>query len=171
MVRNLYIISEGRSECNFVKNVLSAHFVNFNWIVTPTTLPTSRKSRSGYKGGWRRTDGYKYAIEEIRKTIITHGYELHTTFFDFYGFPTDIPCYEEAQRLKTPLRDSRTLFIKMKYVSSTLRGQTRLPALNQPVTTCVKQIIRFMSYQTALPVMIKGKLTKCCVTMKVKAVK
>ncbi len=46
-----------------------------------------------------------------------------------------------------------------------------LPVLNQPVTTYAKQIMAFMSYRIALPVMIKGKLTKCCVIMKVKAVK
>ena len=37
-----------------------------------------------------------------------------------------------------------------------------LLVLNQPVTTYAKQIMALMSYQIALPVMIKGKLTKCC---------
>ena len=46
-----------------------------------------------------------------------------------------------------------------------------LLVLNQPVTTDVKKIMALMSYPIALPVMIKGKLTKCCVIMKVKAVK
>lgn len=44
-------------------------------------------------------------------------------------------------------------------------------AINQPVTTYAKQIMAFISYQIALPVMIKGKLTKCYVIMKVKVVK
>ncbi len=42
---------------------------------------------------------------------------------------------------------------------------------NQPVTTYAKPIMTLMFYQIALPVMIKGKLTKCCAIMKVKAVK
>lgn len=46
-----------------------------------------------------------------------------------------------------------------------------LLVLNQPVTTYAKQIMALMSYQIVLPVMIKGKLTKCCVIMKVKVVK
>jgi len=32
VIKNLYIISEGRSECNFVKNVLSEHFFEHMWI-------------------------------------------------------------------------------------------------------------------------------------------
>jgi len=58
----------------------------------------------------------------------------------------------------------------MKYVISTLQEQMLLLVLNQPVTTYAKQIMALISYQIALPVMIKEKLTKCCVTMKVKAV-
>ena len=103
MIRNLYIISEGRSECNFVKNVLSEHFFEHMWIVIPTTLPTSRGSGSGRKGGWRRTKGYIYAVEEIWRMITTHRNEVHTAFFDLYGFPSDIPCYEQAKTLSSPL--------------------------------------------------------------------
>ena len=46
-----------------------------------------------------------------------------------------------------------------------------LLVLNQPATIYAKQIMALMSYQIALPAMIKGKLTKCYVTMKVKVVK
>lgn len=46
-----------------------------------------------------------------------------------------------------------------------------LLVLNQPVTTYEKQIMALLCYQIALPVMIKGKLTKCYVIMKVKVVK
>ena len=46
-----------------------------------------------------------------------------------------------------------------------------LPVLNLPVITYAKQIMALMSYQIALPAMIKGKLTKCYVIMKVKVVK
>ena len=46
-----------------------------------------------------------------------------------------------------------------------------LLVLNQPVITYAKQIMALMFYQIVLLVMIKGKLTKCYVIMKVKAVK
>ena len=46
-----------------------------------------------------------------------------------------------------------------------------LLVLNQPVTTYAKQITALMSYQIALPVMIKEKLRKCCAIMKIKGVK
>ena len=46
-----------------------------------------------------------------------------------------------------------------------------LLVLNRPVTTYAKQIMALMFFQIALPVMIKGKSTKCWVIMKVKVVK
>ena len=107
MIRNLYVISEGRSECDFVKNVLSEHLIEYMWIVIPLTLPTSRGTGSGRKGGWRRTKGYEYAIKGISNMIITHSNEVHTTFFDLYGFPSDIPCYEQAKALSSPLEKAR----------------------------------------------------------------
>ena len=69
------------------------------------------------------------------------------------------------------MKNLQTLLVKMKYVISTKQEQMLLLVLNQPVTTYAKQIMALMSYQIALPVMIKGKLTKCYVIMKVKAVK
>jgi len=102
MLRDIYIISEGRTECFFIKNVLSEHLLTYGWIVVPITLPTSQKATGGYKGGWRRTGGYKYALEEIRREIITHMGKLHTTFFDLYGFPKDIPCYKQANSMSSP---------------------------------------------------------------------
>ena len=102
MLRNLFIISEGRTECYFIKHVPSEYLLDYGWIVVPITLPTGRKTTGGHKGGWRRTDGYRYAIEEMRKEIITHAGKLHTTFFDLYGFPKDIPCYEHAKSMYSP---------------------------------------------------------------------
>lgn len=52
-----------------------------------------------------------------------------------------------------------------------IAGADAAACVNQPVITYVKPIIRLMSYQIALPVMTKEKLTKCCAIMKVRAVK
>lgn len=102
MLKDLYIISEGRTECNFTKYVLSEHLLSYGWLAIPITLPTGKRTTGGHKGGWRRTGGYKYALEEIRREIITHSGKLHTTFFDLYGFPADIPCHEQAKSMYSP---------------------------------------------------------------------
>jgi len=68
---------------------------------------------------------------------------------------------ELASDLKIVSNNVQTLLVKMKYVISTYQEQMLLLVLNQPVTTYAKQIMALMSYQIALPVMIKGKLMKC----------
>ena len=120
MLKNLYILSEGRTECYFIKYVLSEHLLDYGWIVVPITLPTGRKITGGHKGGWRRSDGYKYALEEIRKEIITHTGSLHTTFFDLYGFPKDIPCYEQAKSLSSPYDKAQLYELQIKQDISSL---------------------------------------------------
>jgi len=102
MYRYVNVISEGRTESDFVKNVLSAHLINYGVIASPSRLPTGRGSAGINKGGWRRTDGYKFALEQVRKMIITRADVTYTTLFDFYGFPNDIPCYNEAKELQSP---------------------------------------------------------------------
>ena len=60
--------------------------------------------------------------------------------------------------------------IKMKYVNSILREQMQLLVSNQLAIIYLRQIIKLMFYQIALLVMIKGKLTKCCIIIKVRVV-
>ena len=64
---------------------------------------------------------------------------------------------------------SKNVFTKCKGNALTSEGFAAFISKN--VITYVKPIIRLMSYQIALPVMTKEKLTKCCAIMKVRAVK
>lgn len=108
MMRNLCIMSEGRTECNFVKNVLADHLIQFKWIVRPITLITGKNKSGIHKGGWRSSDGYKNALRQIYNTIVTEkDATIYTTFFDLYGFPTDIPCYEKSKSLVSPYEKAK----------------------------------------------------------------
>ena len=103
MPRMLYIISEGRTECAFVKRVLAQHLEPFNWTAYPITLITGDKTNGSSKGGFRRSKGYEHAINEICSVISNHDInDVHATFFDLYGFPVDIPCHEKAKSLTSP---------------------------------------------------------------------
>jgi hypothetical protein len=82
MIRNLCVMSEGRTECNFVKYVLADHLVQFNWIVRPITLITGKNKIGMHKGGWHRSDSYKHALKQICNTIATErDAAICTTFF------------------------------------------------------------------------------------------
>lgn len=102
MMNTLYIISEGRTESDFVKHVMADHLYQFGWITMPVTLTTGKNKAGVHKGGWRSTQGYQYAIQQIGKVVNTHKNAIYTTFFDFYGFLGDIPCYKKAASVSSP---------------------------------------------------------------------
>jgi hypothetical protein len=106
-MRKLYIISEGRTECNFIKNVLAGYLFNYDWITISTTLVTGKNSIGIHKGGWRSSDGYQNALKQIHDTLNIDKEAVYTTFFDLYGFPSDIPCYELSQSLTSPYDKAR----------------------------------------------------------------
>jgi len=102
-MRNLIIICEGRSEANLVKNLFTPTFPD-RFVVIPITLPTGKNLGGGdAKGGWRNPGGYAHGLKEIRKIASLHRNDIITTFFDLYGFPADIPCFERAQLILDPL--------------------------------------------------------------------
>ena len=103
-MKNLYIISEGRTEVNFVKNVLAYYLLNYNLTAIPITVPSGESKRGTIKGGWRGSDGYKHAIREMVKIIKTNDFQIHTTFFDLYGFPGDIPCRDKIITVNNPYK-------------------------------------------------------------------
>lgn len=98
MMKMLGIIAEGDTEVAFINNVLVEYLLDYDICAVPLKLPTSKHS----KGGWRRSDGYAYAVKQIRQAISQAKYPFFTTLFDFYGFPADIPCRDDAQRLTSP---------------------------------------------------------------------
>lgn len=96
MLKTMCIIVEGKTECNFVSNVLSKHLLPFGFTITPITLPTGKSQSGVAKGGWRRNNGYQEAVKQICNVIKTRrDATLFTTFFDLYGIPSDIPCFSK----------------------------------------------------------------------------
>lgn len=107
-MKSLCIMVEGRTECNFAKNVLADHLFQYGWIIRPITLITGKNKIGVHKGGWHHSDGYKNALKQIYNTIMCEkGTEVYTTFFDLYGFPSDIPCFEEAKKLNSPYEKAK----------------------------------------------------------------
>lgn len=98
----LGVLSEGRSEVQFIKNVLADYLVNYDIFVEPITIPTTMRHGINAKGGWRRSGGYQYGIDRMKEIIKMKRYPAFTTLFDFYGFPSDIPCFSEAMHLSSP---------------------------------------------------------------------
>jgi len=101
-MKRLIVICEGRSEANFVKNLLTPAFLD-RFIIIPKTLPTGKNPGGGdSKGGWRNPGGYVHGLREMKKIVSLHRNDIITTFFDLYGFPSDIPCFDLAQGIPDP---------------------------------------------------------------------
>jgi len=106
-MKRLIVFCEGRSEVNFVKNLLIPTFIN-RLIVIPETLPTGNTPCGGdSKGGWRKSGGYDHGLKEMKNLANLHRNDSITTLFDLYGFPSDIPCFNLAQGICDPLEKAR----------------------------------------------------------------
>lgn len=103
----LRFICEGPTERSYVDEELSYHLIQAGWeSVVGFTLPNGRNSSGGLvKGGFRSSDGYKKALNEMVREMKKDRGAVYTTFFDFYAFPSDIGCYKAAQ--KTPGIDAK----------------------------------------------------------------
>jgi hypothetical protein len=99
-LKTIVVICEGKTEVQFVKAALCSYTkFSSRFIFHYVTLPTGEQKGGGSsKGGWRSSNGYAYALNEIKKVLINFNDDcVVTTLFDLYGFPSDIPCYMEAQ--------------------------------------------------------------------------
>jgi hypothetical protein len=115
-MKKLVVICEGRTEVNFVKNLLCGH-KNFQnrFVVFPVTLMTGKNPAGGTaKGGWRISNGYAHGLKEIKNFVSLHRNEIVTTFFDLYGFPSDIPCFTDARTITEPIGKAKIYERQMK---------------------------------------------------------
>lgn len=91
MSKAIYIIVEGRTETDFVKEVLAPYLQNQGiYQVTPIGIETS----PGHKGGDVRYNGrYKKHV----KRVLRGSQDLVvSSLIDFYGLRSDFPGYQEA---------------------------------------------------------------------------
>ena len=89
-MKRLAIICEGRSEVEFVKNILSISIQNI--ILCPVTIVTGHNDRG------EKAKGGALNYDRSRKNIINFLkiYDYVTTFFDYYGLCSNFPGYEQA---------------------------------------------------------------------------
>lgn len=104
-VKRIYVVTEGQSETNFVKRVLSPYFLSCGKIFIPTTVLTKKDERKGkmHKGGM---SNFAKAQTTIKQDLAyTNSSDVFvTTMFDFYGLPTDTPGFAEAKKLSDPYK-------------------------------------------------------------------
>ncbi len=93
MNKRLYIVVEGDTEEQFVKEVLRPHFNNLGIYSVHATQITTNK-RLGAKGGFVNYQHLKNDVQRLlrQKDVIV------SMFVDFYRIPTSVPGYDEAQR-------------------------------------------------------------------------
>jgi hypothetical protein len=98
---NLYIVTEGQTETNFVKEILFPYFLSRDMTVIPCTVVTKNDKKAGrqYKGGisnysMAKNDILKYLAYRKKRTDVRV-----STMFDFYRLPNDFPGYCAAQTI------------------------------------------------------------------------
>lgn len=116
-MKRIFVVTEGQSETNFVKRVLSPYFYSFEKILIPTTVVTKRDERNGtvHKGGMT---SYSKALSTIRKDLeLTQQSDTFvTTMFDLYALPSDTPGKMEASKYTDPYQ--QVSFIEQKILEN-----------------------------------------------------
>lgn len=90
MIR-LHFICEGQSEERFATELLAPHLLTKNIHLLPSLL-----GKVGQKGG---NVSYARLLNDIGNRLKTEPNAYCTTFFDFYGLPSDFPNKTTAQKL------------------------------------------------------------------------
>ncbi len=94
MIR-VYVVCEGLTEENFIKQVISPIFALNNIFVIPRTIQTSK----GFSGG---ALSYDRVRNFIAKCLRAESNVFVTTFFDLYGLPNNFPGFEKVHKLTNP---------------------------------------------------------------------
>lgn len=94
MIR-VYVVCEGPTEENFIKQVISPIFALNNIFVIPRIIQTSK----GFSGG---ALSYDRVRNFIAKCLRSESNVFVTTFFDLYGLPNNFPGFEQAHKLTNP---------------------------------------------------------------------
>ncbi len=87
MVR-IHVICEGQTEEMFVNEVLAESFVTQGIYLQPSLI-----GKPGQKGGNFR---FERLLTDVRLRLLGDPTAYCTTFFDFYGLPTDFPGKQAA---------------------------------------------------------------------------
>lgn len=88
MIR-MHVICEGHTEEFFVNRILSDYFSQKGSYLYPSLI-----GKSGHKGG---NFGYERLLTDLRVRLAGDNKSYCTTFFDFYGLPTNFPGKQESK--------------------------------------------------------------------------
>lgn len=88
-MKNIFVVVEGYSELEFVKNVLAPYLVQ-NGATSIHPFPVATNASLGKKGGGKK---YKHLRDELLRSVKYSPEKIVTTFFDYYAFPSDAPNY------------------------------------------------------------------------------
>lgn len=104
-MKTIFVVTEGPTETNFVKFVLSSQFSPNKCVFIPTTVVTKTDHKAGkvYKGGITTFEKAKNTIINTLKQA-QNSDSIVTTMFDYYGLPSDTPGMEASKNLKDPYK-------------------------------------------------------------------
>ena len=102
-MKRIYVVTEGQSETNFVKRVLSSYFLPAGKILIPTTVLTKSDERKGrmHKGGMPNYEKARTTIKQDLAYTQNPGTYV-TTMFDLYRLPPDTPGFGNARKIVEP---------------------------------------------------------------------
>lgn len=89
----VHVVCEGQTEVRFVEQVLMPHFV-----ARSTYLSAVLIGRPGHKGGNLQ---FERLLHDLKKLLLGDRDAYTTTFFDFYGLPSNFPGREQAAKQLT----------------------------------------------------------------------
>ena len=98
----VYVICEGRTEVVFVKNLLDPYFSPREIFLAPTLI--------GKTGGGLTFDKL---LKDVRNLLPGAHKPYCTTFFDFYGLPSEFPGKNIAVAKPTPREKATTVCSKL----------------------------------------------------------
>ncbi len=98
-MKNIYIVVEGQSEENFVKNILTPYFAHKNIFLTAEAVITGKNSKGKLcKGGGDSYKLYKNHISKLAKQFSNAKDYYFSTMIDLYTLSNDFPKFDEISR-------------------------------------------------------------------------
>ncbi len=92
MIR-VHVICEGQTEEMFVHQILARELASMGIILTPSII-----GKPGHKGGNVK---FQRLLTDVRNRLLGDSASYCTTFFDFYGLPSDFPGKQQALAAST----------------------------------------------------------------------
>jgi len=100
MIR-LNVLVEGRTELNFVRDVLAAHLANNGIVASPRAIQTSVRRGKIHRGG---VVTFGKVDADIHRTLASDTTAYLTTMFDLYCLPHAFPGYETSRDIADPFK-------------------------------------------------------------------